>query len=585
MKADLTRKTFDPLKHFSQVLMQQGRVQLDADWNEQAAILLRYIRTLAADLIGPQGGPVGSNSGVAPGFLIGPVQFTPSAPYDFRVGLGHYYVDGILCEADTRSVAIVFQPANATSTSAEVQVDHWTLDGAPFYANQYVEVFDDVQMPYGSPVFTPTEAQIAKPQQAQLTLTLQAVPAAVLSALANATAPKLRRVITYLTQPDYPVPSAQALAVSTHYLVYLDVWERLITYVEDDSIREVALGGPDTATRAKVVWQVKTVPVTRGTGDASASPCDAFSPTDPSFIANNFNPNRGRLKAMAKQDTTSTNPCITAPQSRYSGPENQLYRVEIHTAWPSSSVTVWNGIGSPPASAATFKWSRENGSVVFPITSIATGSGTTTVFVENLGRDDRFGLAEGNWVEIQDDDYVLLNRAAPLLQVQSIDPTMLKLILTGAADPNVILNFTNNGLAKHPLVRRWDQTAGDPGEGGLQLASDGAAYILEGTWLTLDDGVQIQFQPPVPNANQYVTSDYWLIPARTATGDVEWPTEAGSDSQGNATIVPIAKPPAGVDHHYAPLGVISLDGSGVVTLSGDCRKQFGSLAQLPKLTP
>ena len=41
MKADLTRDTFHPLKHYARVLTQQGRVQLDADMNEQAAILLR----------------------------------------------------------------------------------------------------------------------------------------------------------------------------------------------------------------------------------------------------------------------------------------------------------------------------------------------------------------------------------------------------------------------------------------------------------------------------------------------------------------------------------------------------------------
>jgi hypothetical protein len=58
MKADFSRDTFNPLKHFSRVLMQQGRVQLDADWNEQTpAILLHYLRSLGADLIGPHGGP------------------------------------------------------------------------------------------------------------------------------------------------------------------------------------------------------------------------------------------------------------------------------------------------------------------------------------------------------------------------------------------------------------------------------------------------------------------------------------------------------------------------------------------------
>ena len=39
MRGDFSRDTFDPVKHFSRVLQQQGRVQLDADWNEQTAIL------------------------------------------------------------------------------------------------------------------------------------------------------------------------------------------------------------------------------------------------------------------------------------------------------------------------------------------------------------------------------------------------------------------------------------------------------------------------------------------------------------------------------------------------------------------
>ena len=40
-------------------------------------------------------------------------------------------------------------------------------------------------------------------------------------------------------------------------LIYLDVWERHITAIEDDRIRESALGGPDTATRAKVTWVMR----------------------------------------------------------------------------------------------------------------------------------------------------------------------------------------------------------------------------------------------------------------------------------------------------------------------------------------
>ena len=51
-RGDFTRDTFWRANHFCQVLMQQGRVQLDADWNEQSAILLHFLRSLARDVIG-----------------------------------------------------------------------------------------------------------------------------------------------------------------------------------------------------------------------------------------------------------------------------------------------------------------------------------------------------------------------------------------------------------------------------------------------------------------------------------------------------------------------------------------------------
>ena len=57
MHADLSRFTFRPERHYSAVVAQQGRVQLDADANEQTAIQLHQARTLAADLIGQHGGP------------------------------------------------------------------------------------------------------------------------------------------------------------------------------------------------------------------------------------------------------------------------------------------------------------------------------------------------------------------------------------------------------------------------------------------------------------------------------------------------------------------------------------------------
>ena len=58
----------------------------------------------------------------------------------------------------------------------------------------------------------------------------------------------------YSKQNDLPQPDTLS---GGNMLIYLDVWERYISAIEDDSIREVALGGPDTAGRVKVVWQVR----------------------------------------------------------------------------------------------------------------------------------------------------------------------------------------------------------------------------------------------------------------------------------------------------------------------------------------
>ena len=57
MKGDFTRFTFRPEKHYRSVRVQQGRVQLDADWNEQADIATHRDDAAMGDLIGRQGAP------------------------------------------------------------------------------------------------------------------------------------------------------------------------------------------------------------------------------------------------------------------------------------------------------------------------------------------------------------------------------------------------------------------------------------------------------------------------------------------------------------------------------------------------
>src|SRR5690349_18897495 len=108
MKGDFSRLTFDPARHFSSVRMQQGRVQLDADHNEQADIVTHRVDTEAVDVIGGCGAPARAAAfgiivdlaalstaertalGLASGFTL--------AAGDFLLTPGRYYVDGIVCE-------------------------------------------------------------------------------------------------------------------------------------------------------------------------------------------------------------------------------------------------------------------------------------------------------------------------------------------------------------------------------------------------------------------------------------------------------------------------------------------------------
>jgi len=333
---------------------------------------------------------------------------------------------------------------------------------------------------------------------------------------------------SYLKQPFLPKPEALS---NGSFIAYLDVWERLVTYIEDEdrspaelgqTIREVALGGPDTAARSQVVWQVRLLPF------VSASPPTNDEKSYQAFLkqlkdTRVVRTSVGKLKARARKPKGADQPCPTNPDSRYRGPENQLYRVEVH----NKGIFLADGSGAPKA---TFKWSRENGSVVFPIRSIEGA----TVTLETLGRDERLGLKPGDLVEVVDDRYVLENRAEPLLTVKSMDPETFVVELGSAPASSV-----GSDPKDHPILRRWEGTAEvsrnpDP-------ATDG--------YLTLEQGVEIYF-----NEGEYRTGDYWIMPARTATGDVEWP--------GPATDPQLVEP-HGIVHGYAPLAYLAVTGGSV----------------------
>jgi hypothetical protein len=332
--------------------------------------------------------------------------------------------------------------------------------------------------------------------------------------------------------PDFP------------FVVYLKMYERLVSAVEDPSMREVALGAamPDTAARAKVSWQVLA---------ASAAEIGVDA-TDPKSLRDTFRTwadtqeaPGATLAARAKVPARVENdPCLASPDAAYRGRENQLYRVEIHDGGQVPGQSVGSGVAMRSAlSAPTFVWSRENGSVVFGITGLAD----QWVTLDSLGRDDKLAL---------DDSYLAHGRPLPLLQVDEIDIPGRRVRLSGTPAGNV-----GSDPTRHPYLRRWDQTA-PTGRNAPKLIG-GAVEIKEGVWLDLENGVQVFF----PQGGTYRTGDYWTVPARIATGDVLWPT----DATGN----PLLENPDGPAWHYAPLAYLAGREQGQNT---DLRSVFAAQA-------
>ncbi|MFF5923308.1 DUF6519 domain-containing protein [Streptomyces flavochromogenes] len=97
MQGDFSRWTFAPQEAYRSVLLQQGRVLLDADWNEHAAITAHHDEVRTTDLVGPSGGPL-SGAGFA---IVDAEGERPRATLweDLRITQGRYYVEGMVVEA------------------------------------------------------------------------------------------------------------------------------------------------------------------------------------------------------------------------------------------------------------------------------------------------------------------------------------------------------------------------------------------------------------------------------------------------------------------------------------------------------
>jgi hypothetical protein len=104
MGADVSRVRFDPLRDFAGVVLQQGRLLLDGDFNEYVALLDRRLRAETCDLT--SFGPDPGHAGVAWVPRLTPDAFRVTAAGGaLSIGRGRMYVDGLVAENHGRPPA------------------------------------------------------------------------------------------------------------------------------------------------------------------------------------------------------------------------------------------------------------------------------------------------------------------------------------------------------------------------------------------------------------------------------------------------------------------------------------------------
>jgi hypothetical protein len=461
MTFDCSRFSFHPWKDFFGVVMQQGRVQLDSDWNEWVAELTRRLQAGTMDTLGravvPRTTPDGFNILATGGVLT--------------IGRGRIYVDGILAE-NHGAAPLEWDPSLAELRGTAPR---------PFFDQPYLPV--------------------------------------------NAT--------------NRPAPAnvfnRPTLAGGPH-LVYLNVWQREFSHLQDADLIEKAVG-IDTSERLQTVWQVKLL---QNIGSATCATPDDEVPGWAAVIQ----PSGARLTNATGDVPDDPNPCLVPPAGGYKGLENQLYRVEIHHGGPQNT--------------ATFKWSRDNATVA---TRVAEIQGGNRLVVESLGRDEILGFHGGDWIEIVDDWHELHGFSGLLRRIRLGDgiDTSTRSILLDDALPAGLFPVDGQGRTdptRNTRIRRWDQSGIVRRADGSEFhnldasaSSDGIPVPPAGTQLSLENGILVDFT--LEAGGQFKVGDNWVFAARVADASIEPLDHA---------------PPRGIQHHYARLAVVTFPDSET-----DCR--------------
>jgi Family of unknown function (DUF6519) len=453
MGSDRARVSYDAGQQYRSVVMQQGRVAVEADWNEAQLIASEETRHEALDFVGPAGTP---GNGYAISMTTG--------SFDFDIGAGVMYVGGMRA---------------------------WLPEGLQYsqqQRNDWMDWSNDASW--------------------------------------------------------VPVPTT---APTTNEYVYLFLREQEVSAVEDSDLKDIALGGPDTAQRSRLVQHVVRLE-TAGTDCPSALATAQTTWAGEGFTLNELDysvASFAQLQVGFVPPSTPPTPCDPVAQSGYLGADNQLIRVQV---------------SDPKASPQCLLWGYDDASFLYGVTVTSA----TSVTLQSAPVDAEHIPQSGQVVEILMPAGLLSNGqyiAAPTGQIFTLgasayDPDSKILTLPSSLDVSLYGDGTsNNPSPPQVFLRVWE----------------GTLPITPGTYQMLPNtGVQVNLTSTNTN-NVFRGGDYWMFAVRPALATLVYPERYTSGPQ----------PPDGPREWICPLAVLTW--TAATPIAPSCRNLFDNLVDLTAL--
>lgn len=465
MTSDRARVTYDPGRRYHGVVAQQGRVSLEADWNEAQALAAAELTTRTLDVVGRAGSP-------DRGFEVVPVTDDGDMTGDLLVRAGTVYVGGQRVRLP-RDVRYSGQPEWADR------------EGDPLWRDPAV--------------------------------------------------------------PRHP-----------HELVYLLAREQEVSAAEDPALRDVALGGPDTTQRLRILPRVIRHPTAARTWEEAWGQLVGERWRPYGFAVDESRREllpRARLQVTAFAADGAEQP---ADHGGYLGPNNQLIRVQV-TRVDHDGVPV-------------LVWGYDNASFLYRLSSSVASGSRTVLRLAAAPVDAYHQPREHQVVEVLrsaavlPDDACVAAAAGQVARVAAAyDPDSREIVIDAGLPPH----YLGKPGDEPPLfLRVWEGEARCPLGEERELGGTGLRVRLAGTEAAAGERDEAAPREGIP------VGAYWMIAVRPAVGP-------GADGViYPRRILDRPQPPDGPRQWLTPLAFIRWrPGASQPAAPEDCVPRFGGLVR------